>query len=135
MITNPHQRCRESDSPFARILEIEGINSIGKSVLVSFCVRVLRASGQARRSGVGAYGVRASNAGGIVAKTLAGPGDPGGRLLRVYKGFKFFFCENCAVCNSFMQRDSFGCAGARVLREYIWESFEHIAGHQNFKAS
>ena len=62
--------------------QIEGINSIGKSVSVSFRVRVVRASGRARRSGVGAYGASASNAGGPVANICAGPAGLGGALLR-----------------------------------------------------
>ena len=73
--------------------EIEGINSIGKSVSVSFRVRVVRASGRARRSGVGAYGASASNAGGPVAKMLAGPAALGARLLRRHKGFKLFWSK------------------------------------------
>ena len=73
--------------------EIEGINSIGKSVSVSFRVRVVRASGRARRSGVGAYGASASNAGGPVANILAGPAARGGRLLRRHKGFKLFWSK------------------------------------------
>ena len=73
--------------------EIEGINSIGKSVSVSFRVRVVRASGRARRSGVGAYGASASNAGGPVANILAGPAVLGGALLRRHKGFKLFWSK------------------------------------------
>ena len=74
--------------------EIEGINSIGKSVSVSFRVRVVRASGRARRSGVGADGASASNAGGLVANIFAGPLERGGRLLRRHKGFKFFLVKS-----------------------------------------
>ena len=70
--------------------EIEGINSIGKSVSVSFRVRVVRASGRARRSGVGAYGASASNAGGPVANICAGPAGRGAALLRRHKGFELF---------------------------------------------
>ena len=73
--------------------EIEGINSIGKSVSVSFRVRVVRASGRARRSGAGAYGASASNAGGPVANICAGPLGRGGRLLRRHKGFKLFWSK------------------------------------------
>ena len=65
----------------------------GKSVSVSFRVRVVRASGRARRSGVGAYGASASNAGGLVAKISTGPGDLGGGLLRRRKGFKLFLSK------------------------------------------
>ena len=104
--------------------EIEGINSIGKSVSVSFRVRVVRASGRARRSGVGAYGANASNAGGPVANICARPPALGPRLLRRRKGFKFFY-SNCAVRKGFKARHSSGCAGARVLRECNYESFEH----------
>ena len=74
-------------------MEIEGINSIGKSVSVSFRVRVVRASGRARRSGVGAYGVSASHAGGPVANILAGPPGHGGHLLRRHTGFKLFWSK------------------------------------------
>ena len=77
--------------------EIEGINSIGKSVSVSFRVRVVRASGRARRSGVGAYGASASNAGGPVANISAGPGVLGAALLRRHKGFKLFLTELCCT--------------------------------------
>ena len=73
--------------------EIEGINSIGKSVSVSFRVRVVRASGRARRSGVGAYGASASNAGGPVANISAGPAGLGARLLRRHKGFNLFLLK------------------------------------------
>ena len=77
----------------AETSEIEGINSIGKSVSVSFRVRVVRASGRARRSGVGAYGASASNAGGPVANISAGPAVLGARLLRRHKGFKLFLLK------------------------------------------
>ena len=73
--------------------EIEGMNSIGKSVSVSFHVRVVRASGRALRSGVGAYGASASNAGGPVANISAGPAVLGARLLRRHKGFKLFLLK------------------------------------------
>ena len=77
--------------------EIEGINSIGKSVSVSFRVRVVRASGQAGRSGVGACGASASNAGGLIAKMCAGPVVPGARLLRRHNGFKRFLTKLCCT--------------------------------------
>ena len=73
--------------------DIEGINSIWKSVSVLFCVRVVLASGRTRRSGVGAYGASASNAGGPIANICAGPGVPGARLLRRRKGFKLFWSK------------------------------------------
>ena len=75
------------------MLEIEGINSIWKSVSVSFGVCVVRASRRARRSGVGAYGASASNAGGPVANILAGPVGRGAALLRRHKGFKLFWSK------------------------------------------
>ena len=64
---------------------------------VSFRVRVVRASGRARRSGVGVYGASASNAGGPIANMCAGPGVPGGRLLRRRKGFKLFLTKLCCA--------------------------------------
>ena len=73
--------------------EIEGINSIGKSVSVLFCVRVVRASGRVRQCGVGAYGASASNAGGPVANISAGPLGLGAHLLRRHKGFKLFWSK------------------------------------------
>ena len=73
--------------------EIEGINSIGKLVSVSFRVRVVRASGRARRSGVGAYGASASNAGGPIANISAWPAVLGARLLRWHKGFRLFLLK------------------------------------------
>ena len=80
--------------PRVRLLsEIEGINSIGKSVSVSFRVRVVRASGRARRSGVGACGASASNAGGPVSNISAGPAARGARLLRRHKAFKLFWSK------------------------------------------
>ena len=69
------------------------MNSIRKSVLVLFRVRVVRASGRARRSGVGANGASASNAGGPVANICAGPAGLGARLLRRHKGFKLFLLK------------------------------------------
>ena len=69
------------------------MNSIEKSVSVSFRVRVMRASRQARRNSVGAYGASASNAGGLIANMCAGPGVPGARLLRRRKGFKLFWSK------------------------------------------
>ena len=96
--------------------EIEGINLLRKSVSVWFCVRVVRASGWVRRSGVGAYGGRASNPGGLVAKISAGPGEPDGRLLRRRKDFEFVFVKSVLLCKGFMQQDSSGCAVARVFK-------------------
>ena len=115
------------------ISEIRGMNSIGKSVSVSFRVRVVCASGRARRSGVGAYGASASNAGGPVANILAGPPGLGGALLRRRKGFDFFD-QKCTICKGFMQWDCSGCAGARVLRECNCESLEHVVGRKGFEA-
>ena len=57
------------------------MNSIKKSVPVSFRVRVVRASGRARQSSMGAYGASASNAGGSVTNIFAGPLVLGARLL------------------------------------------------------
>ena len=93
MLQSAATSCSHIDKPTESVFvvsEIEGINSIGKSVSVSFRVRVVRASGRARRSGVGAYGASASNAGGPVAKMLAGPAVRGARLLRRHKGSKLF---------------------------------------------
>ena len=70
------------------------MNSIGKSVSVSFRVRVVRVSGRARRSGVGAYGASASNAGGPVANVFAGPPARVARLLHRHKGFEFVFVKS-----------------------------------------
>ena len=60
--------------------EIEGINSIGNSVLVSCHVWVVRASGRARRIGAGASGACVSNAADDVGKILIKPGDLGAPL-------------------------------------------------------
>ena len=115
------------------VSEIEGINSIGKSVSVSFRVCVVRASGRARRSGVGAYGASASNAGGTVANISAGPLWLGGRLLRRHKGFKLFWSKV-----NYMQ--GFYAVGLLWLRrckgfkEMQLENIEHIVGRKGFKA-
>ena len=54
----------------------------------------MRASGRARRSGVGAYGASASNSGGLVANIFAGPAVRGGALLRRHNGFKLFLVKS-----------------------------------------
>ena len=105
--------------------EIEG--KIGKSVSVAFRVRVVHASGRARRSGVGAYGASASNAGGPVANILAGPAALGGHLLRRHKDFKLFG-QKCTICKGFMQWDCSACAGARVLRECNCKTLNTLSG-------
>ena len=108
------------------------MKSIGKSYWVSFCVRVVCATWQARRSGMGACGASAPNVGGPVAKMSAGPGEPGARLLRRHKGFKLFWskvnymqgfyavglfwlrrCKGLRECNCKTLNTS---SGARVLR-------------------
>ena len=115
------------------VSEIEGINSIGKSVSVSFHVRVVRASGRARRSGVGAYGSSASNAGGPVANICAGPVWLAGRLLCRRKGFKLFWSKVyymqgfSAVGLSWLRR----CKGFKGMQ---LRNLEHIIRRKGFKA-
>ena len=79
----------------------------GKSISVSD--RVVCASGQARRSGVGAYGASASNAAGIVAKISTGPGERGSALLHRHEGFRLFLSKVCCV-------QGFHAAGLFCLR-------------------
>ena len=93
----------------------------------------MRASRRAGRSGVAAYGASASNAGGHVANISTRPGELAVALLHWHKGFKLVESK-VAICKGFMQWDFFGCAGARVLREFNCESLEHIIGSTGFKA-
>ena len=115
------------------ISEIEGINSIGKSVSVSFRVRVVRASGRARRSGVGAYGASASNAGGPIANISAGPGVPGGRLLRRRKGFKLFWSK-VYYMQGFYAVGLFWLRRCKGFKGMQLQNLEHIVGRKGFKA-
>ena len=113
--------------------EIEGINSIGKSVLVSFRVRVVRASGQARRSGVGAYGASASNAGGPVANILAGPLGRGGALLRRRKGFKLFWSK-VYYMQGFYAVGLFWLRRCKGFKGMQLQNLQHIVRRKGFKA-
>ena len=112
--------------------EIEGINSIGKSVSVSFRVRVVRAGGR----GEAAWARMGRVLPTLVARSqtfppgrlsLERPFCAGARVLS-------FFGQKCTICKGFMQWDCSGCACARVLRECNCESLEHIVGRKGFKA-
>ena len=109
------------------------MNSIGKSVSVSFRVRVVRASGRARRSGVGAYGASASNAGGPIANIFAGPGVLGARLLRRRKGFKLFWSK-VYYMQGFYAVGLFWLRRCKGFKGMQLQNLEHIVGRKGFKA-
>ena len=114
-------------------LEIEEINSIGKSVLVLSCACVVRAAGEARGSGVGAYGASASNAGGPVANIFARPPALGGCLLRQHKGFKLFWSKvyympRFHTVGLFCLRRCKGFKGMQL------QNLQHIVRRKGFKA-
>ena len=75
--------------------EVEGINSMGKSVLVLFRVVVARARGWRRQSGVGAYWANVSDIGGLVTHIFTGLGEPRAAILRWHKGVTFFLPKVC----------------------------------------
>ena len=104
-----------------------------RSVSVSFRVRVVRASGRARRSGVGAYGASASNAGGPVANMLAGPAGLGGRLLRRRNGFKLFW-SNVYYMQWFSAVGLFWLRRCKGFKEMQLQNLEHIVRRNGFKA-
>ena len=113
--------------------EIEGINSIGKSVSVSFRVRVVRASGRARQSGVGAYRASASNAGGPVANICARPPALGAHLLHRHKGFKLF-CSKVYYLQWFYAVGLFWLCRCKGFKGMQLQNLEHIVGRKGFKA-
>ena len=82
---------------------------------------------------MGAYGASSSNAGGPVAKMLAGPAGLGGRLLRRRKGFKLFWSK-VYYMQLFSAVGLFCLRRCNGFKEMQLQNLEHIVGRNGFKA-
>ena len=78
-------------------------------------------------------GACASNAGGPVAKMTAGPGDPGGRLLRWRKSLQLFFPQ-ASYTQGFHAVGLFWLRWCKGFKGMQLQKLEHIVGRKGFKA-
>ena len=113
--------------------EIDRIDSIGKSVSVSFRVCVAQASGRARRSRVGTCGASASNTGGTVANVCTGPAARDSRHLCQHKSFKLFL-PKVYYMQGFSAVGLFWLRRCKGFKEMQLQNLEHIVGRKGFKA-
>ena len=82
---------------------------------------------------MGAYGASASNADGLVAKMLAGPGLRAARLLRRHKGFKLFWSK-VHYMRWFYAVGLFWLRRCKGFKGMQLQNLEHIVGRKGFKA-